>query len=62
MTTSKVYFAKQINGWWVIALSSSHTKYSTKVFKEVNGQKSLWRTCEVTRAVDRDPLMRGFIS
>jgi hypothetical protein len=40
----------------------SHTKYSVEVFKEVNGQKSPWRTREVTRAVDCDQLMRGFIS
>jgi hypothetical protein len=40
----------------------SHAKYSAEVFKEVNGQKSPWRTREVTRAVDRDQLMRGFIS
>jgi hypothetical protein len=40
----------------------SHAKYSAEVFKEENGQKSPWRTREVARAVDRDQLMRGFIS
>jgi hypothetical protein len=37
----------------------SHAKYSAE--QRVNGQKS-WRTREVTRAVDRDQLMCGFIS
>jgi hypothetical protein len=40
----------------------SHAKYSAEVFKEVNGQKSPWRTREVTRVVDRDQLMHGSIS
>jgi hypothetical protein len=40
----------------------SHAKYSAKFFKEVNAQKSPWRTREVARAVDHDQLMRGFIS
>jgi hypothetical protein len=40
----------------------SRTKYSTEVFKEVNGQNSLWSTREVTRVVDRDQFKRGIIS
>jgi hypothetical protein len=40
----------------------SQAKYSTEVFKEVDGQKYPWRTCEVTRAIDRNQLMRKFIS
>jgi hypothetical protein len=40
----------------------SHAKHSAEDFKEVNGQNSPWRTREVTRVVDRDRLMRGFIS
>jgi hypothetical protein len=40
----------------------SHSKYSAEVFKEEDSQKSPWRTRKVARAVDRDQLMRGFIS
>ena len=30
----------------------SHAKYSAEVVKEVNGQKSLWKTRKIMRAID----------
>jgi hypothetical protein len=59
---SKVYFCEADRRSVGNCRQPSHAKYSAEVFKEVNDQKSPWRTREVTRAVDRDQLMRGFIS
>jgi hypothetical protein len=58
----KVYFCEADQRSVGSCRQPSHAKYSAEVFKEVNDHKSLWRTREVTRAVDRDQLMHGFIS
>jgi hypothetical protein len=58
---SKVYFCEADRRSVGNCSQPSHAKYSVEVFKEVNGQKSLWRTHEVARVVDHDQLMRGFM-